>query len=220
MLAVFDLDGTLVDSAHDLAAAASELVTGLGGRALTTQEVVGMVGEGAALLVSRALTAAGLDPQTPGALAQFIAIYDRRLLEHTSAYEGVPEALRHVASTGPMAVLTNKPAAPARRILEALGLEGLFVEVIGGDGPWPRKPDPAGLQALRAHAPGGALLLVGDTPIDAATAAAAGAPFVLAQYGFGASRFGPQGADTPYVATHARDLPELIARARRDAIKQ
>lgn len=216
MLAVFDLDGTLVDSAHDLAASASELVTGLGGRPLSTADVIDMVGEGAALLVSRALTAAGLDPATPDALATFKAIYDRRLLERTCVYDGIPDALRDVAAAGPMAVLTNKPLAPARRILEALGLQAFFVEVLGGDGPLPRKPDPSGLHALRAHAPDGALLLVGDTPIDASTAAAAGVPFVLAQYGFGATRFDPARPGTRYVAAHARELPALIARARHE----
>ena len=80
---VFDLDGTLVDSARDLAAAASELVEGLGGPPLDVATVVPMVGDGAPILVERALTYAGLDPETPGALERFLAIYDRRLLEHT-----------------------------------------------------------------------------------------------------------------------------------------
>ena len=88
-LVAFDLDGTLVDSAADLAAAASALTVELGGRALGRAEVVAMVGEGAAVLVERALRAAGLDPETPAALARFLAIYDERMLDTTELYPGV-----------------------------------------------------------------------------------------------------------------------------------
>ena len=119
MLVVFDLDGTLIDSAADLAASASELVTSLGGRPLAVAEVTMMVGDGAAVLVRRALEAGGADPSTPGALARFLEIYDRRLLDHTVAYPGIREALPIVARRARMAVLTNKPLAPAQRILEA-----------------------------------------------------------------------------------------------------
>ena len=86
---VFDLDGTLVDSATDLASAASALAVELGGRPLTRAEIVGMVGDGAAVLVRRVLTAAALDPATPGALDRFLALYDARLLDTTRLYPGV-----------------------------------------------------------------------------------------------------------------------------------
>jgi phosphoglycolate phosphatase len=215
MLAVFDLDGTLVDSADDLASSASELVTSLGGRPLSVPEVVAMVGEGASLLVQRALRAAGLDPYTPDALDRFLAIYDRRLLERTRPYDGVPEALRVLAARGPLAVLTNKPAGPMRKLLAGLRLDGYFVEAMGQDGTLPRKPDPAGLAALRVHARGGPMLLTGDSPIDEQTARAAGVPFVFAKYGFGGFHFPPGHPATPYVAEHARDLPDLIERVGR-----
>lgn len=211
---VFDLDGTLVDSAADLAAAASALAVELGGRPLTTPEVVTMVGEGAAVLVRRALGAAGLDPATPHATARFLELYDARLLDQTQLYPGILAALDALEPLVPLAVLTNKPLAPSQRLLEALGVRRYFVEVIGGDGPWPRKPDPAGLLALRPHAAGGPLVMVGDSPVDAETAARAGAAFVLAQYGFGAAKFTASAA-TPFIAAAPGDLARLIADARR-----
>src|SRR5688500_16141382 len=148
MVLVFDLDGTLVDSVGDLAASATELVTSLGGRPLSQDEVGLMVGDGASLLVRRALAAGGVDPETPGALTRFLDIYDRRLLETTVAYTGVEEALLMASRRGRLAVLTNKPQQPSERILEALGLRRYFDAVIGGDGPHGRKPDPTGLNAI------------------------------------------------------------------------
>ncbi len=216
MLLIFDLDGTLIDSAEDLAASASELATSLGGRPLDVSEVVGMVGEGAALLVRRALVAAGLAPDAPGALTRFLEIYDRRLLDRTRPYEGIVDVLARVTSMASLAVLTNKPLAPSRRILEGLGMAGFFTHVIGGDGPFPRKPDPAGLRALAALAPGQPVLLVGDSPVDAATAAAAPAAFALASYGFGAARF-TSPPDTPFVLSRPSDLLSIVDRLVRDS---
>ena len=136
---VFDLDGTLIDSSRDLAEAASELVQELGGAPLTESEVVGMVGDGAAVLVARALSHVGLDPKTPGALARFLEIYDTRLLDHTVAYDGMHEVLALLVQSGPLAVLTNKPLAPSDEILRHLGLRGFFSAIIGGDSPiWPQ----------------------------------------------------------------------------------
>lgn len=215
-LVAFDLDGTLIDSVGDLATAASRLTETLGGRPLARAEVVAMVGDGAAVLVRRALTAAGLDPETPDALRLFIAIYDQCLFDTTRVYDGVPDALDALDPLVPLAVVTNKPLAPARTLLDAFGLASRFIDVIGGDGPWPRKPDPAGLLSLRVHARGGPLVLVGDSPVDAETAYRAGAAFVLAGYGFGADKFdGPPG--TSFVATTPADLPRLIAEALRAA---
>lgn len=213
-MVVFDLDGTLVDSAADLAAAASALTVELGGRALTVPEVIAMVGDGAAVLVRRALTAAGLDPATPHATARFLELYDARLLDSTRLYPGIRAMLDALDPLVPLAVLTNKPLAPAERLLEVLGVRRYFVEVVGGDGPWPRKPDPSGLIALRSHAAGGPVLLVGDSPVDAQTADRGGATFVLAQYGFGAATF-TNPAAMAFVAASPQDLPRVIDEARR-----
>ncbi len=213
-LVVFDLDGTLVDSATDLASAASALAEELGGRPLTRAEVIGMVGEGAAVLVRRALTAAGVHPATPGATARFLTLYDARLLDTTCLYPGMRGVLDTLDPLTALAVLTNKPAAPAERLLSGLGVRQYFIEVVGGDGPWPRKPDPAGLTALRVHARGGPMVMVGDSPVDAETAARAGATFVLARYGFGAAALSA-GLVTPFVA----DSPDALADVIPDALR-
>ena len=122
MLVIFDLDGTLIDSVTDLSRSASELVTSLGGRPLTQEEVSGMIGDGAALLVRRALDAAGLRPKMSDVLERFLEIYGRRMLETTVAYPGVEETLSTISRRARMAVLTNKPLAPSMQILDALRL--------------------------------------------------------------------------------------------------
>jgi phosphoglycolate phosphatase len=88
-LAVFDLDGTLVDSRRDLANAANALVAARGANPLPEDAIAGMVGEGAAVLVRRVLAASGLDAESPGALSDFLDLYDQRLLEHTVPYDGI-----------------------------------------------------------------------------------------------------------------------------------
>lgn len=206
---VFDLDGTLVDSVGDLAAAATELVTSLGGRPLAPVEVGLMVGDGAGLLVRRALAAAGLDPDTPGALPRFLDIYSRRMLETTVAYPGTAEMLQLASRDAILSVLTNKPEQHSRHILDALGLSAYFAHIVGGDGPLGRKPDPA---ALRAMASGDArVMLIGDSPVDWHTAEAAGCAFAWARYGFGARRFENPPA-TPYVIERPADFAAVHER--------
>ena len=210
MIIAFDLDGTLIDSARDLGEAASELVQGYGAPPLTVAQVVMMVGEGAPILVRRALTQSGLDPETPGALERFLRIYDRRLMDHTAAYPGIREELARSVWRGPLAVLTNKPLGPSVGVLEALGLRGFFARIIGGDSEYGRKPDPAGLDALRALAPGEPIVLIGDSPADAHTAAAGACPFVFARYGFGAAKFGDHPPATPFAVDHPRELSAVL----------
>lgn len=212
MIIVFDLDGTLIDSARDLGEAASELVQGFGAPPLSVAQVVTMVGDGAPALVQRALMQSGLAPDMPGALERFLAIYDRRLMDHTRAYPGILEELGRAMHRGPLAVLTNKPLGPSIGLLEALGLRGYFTRIIGGDGEYGRKPDPAGLHALRALAPGDPAVLIGDSPADAQAAAAAGCPFVFARYGFGAAKF--SAAPTPFVIDHPRELSAVLDRVQ------
>jgi phosphoglycolate phosphatase len=158
---VFDLDGTLIDSSRDLTEAASELVQGYGASPLAEAEVVGMVGEGAKLLVQRALAYAGLDADTPGALDRFMAIYDRRLLDHTVPYEGMHEVLAMLlqALTG---VTHEKPAGPAGRSSSTSACE-----VFGSAGRTARSTGRS-IRAPRCFGLG--LLMVGDSPIDASTA--------------------------------------------------
>lgn len=212
-LFVFDLDGTLVDSHRDIASAANALVEERGGSPLSEAAVVGMVGEGAALLVRRALTAAGLDPAVPAALDRFLEIYAGRLLDHTVLYPGTADMLDRVAALAPLAVLTNKPQRHTDAIIEGLGLQRHFGEVIGGDTMFGRKPDPAGLLHLVAGA-GVApdeTWMIGDSPVDLQTARAAGTRLCLVRYGFG-FRFGPQDLrGDEIVVDSAAEIPAALA---------
>jgi phosphoglycolate phosphatase len=186
-LIVFDLDGTLVDSRRDLANAANALIVELGGSPQAEDAIAGMVGEGAGLLVERALAAGGLGAPHPGALERFLALYDERLLEHTVAYEGMIDVLEQLRAHVAMAVLTNKPARATARVLAGLGLSDYFTEVIGGDSALGRKPDPAALLHLTArHGEStSSTLMVGDSAVDLETARRAGTRICLARYGFG-----------------------------------
>lgn len=206
---VFDLDGTLIDSVRDLAASASELVTSLGGRPLDTTEVAAMVGDGAALLVRRALGAAGLDPDTPGALARFLAIYETRLLDTTRPYPGVEQMLLLASRHNRLSVLTNKPLRHSRLVLDGLGLSRHFAAIVGGDGPAGKKPGVRGLLSIAADL--SHVLLVGDSPVDRDTAQNAGCRFAWARYGFGARRF-EAAPDTPYVLERPADLDAVLER--------
>jgi phosphoglycolate phosphatase len=188
LLFVFDLDGTLVDSRRDISDAANALLTACGAEPLAEEVIGRMVGDGAATLVARAFEYSGI-AQPPDALARFLALYDQRLLNHTRPYPGMPAVLEMLALRAKLAVLTNKPIAATRRILGGLDLARYFPDdvVIGGDGRFARKPEPAGLLHLIDQAGLGAesALLVGDSIIDWRVARAASTPVCLAQYGFG-----------------------------------
>lgn len=216
MLIVFDLDGTLVDSRRDLADAANAMLAHHGADALDEAAVGRMVGEGAAVLVQRALAARGLTVDPADALRVFLAEYDSRLVVHTRPYDGIPAALAALAARATLAVLTNKPAAQSLRLLEALDLRRSFAAVTGGDGPFGRKPDPAGLEALMraAAAAPGETTLVGDSHVDLLTAHRAGARVCLARYGFGFDTM-PEGALTgsELIVDHPRELPDRLEAA-------
>jgi phosphoglycolate phosphatase len=186
-LVVFDLDGTLIDSRRDLADAANALIIEGGGQPLPVEAITAMVGEGAPLLVRRALKAAGLDLDIRIALPRFLEHYDERLLVHTRLYDGTREALEALAPRATLAILTNKPQRPTERILDGLAIAPFFRWTIGGDTLHGRKPDPAGLHYLvtAAGADAGSTVMVGDSAIDLRTARAAGTRICLARYGFG-----------------------------------
>jgi phosphoglycolate phosphatase len=190
-LLVFDLDGTLVDSLGDLVAAVNDLVSRYGGRELSPLEVARMVGEGAGVLVGRAIASSGAAVEPREALPLFLDIYDRLLPGTTRPYPGIPEVLDGVDPSVPLAVLTNKPTDATRKILDELGLAPRFRHVIGGDGPHRRKPNPDGLLHLASTAGSGpaTTLLVGDSHVDVETAHAAGTRVCVARYGFGQASF-------------------------------
>jgi phosphoglycolate phosphatase len=215
-LVVFDLDGTLVDSRRDIAEAANRLVAEYGGTRLPEEEVVRMVGEGVALLVERATSAAGIDPVPERAVDRFMEIYGQGLLVHTRAYPGIPEVVRDLSRSTRLAVLTNKPRAASVTILDALGLAPFFWRILGGDGPWARKPDPEALRHLMAEAgvAPGATVLVGDSLIDLHTSRNAGTRICLARYGFGYAAFPVEWLDGTELAVDTpSQLPSVLGGA-------
>jgi phosphoglycolate phosphatase len=191
-LIVFDLDGTLVDSRRDIAESANALLEACGARPLPEETIGRMVGDGAATLVARAFAAAGIERPTD-ALDRFLAIYDTRLLKHTRPYPQMPEVLETLGARTPLALLTNKPLGATRSILAGLGLARHFDDeaIVGGDGPFARKPDPAGLRHLLAQAgvSPSVTLLVGDSIVDWRAARNASTRLCLARYGFGFEGF-------------------------------
>jgi phosphoglycolate phosphatase len=210
-LIAFDLDGTLIDSLRDLADSANELLAAYGAAPLDEAAVGRMVGEGAGVLVSRLLTARGLDVPHDDALGRYLSIYERRLLEHTRPYDGIEEALARLASECRLGVLTNKPAAAAGRILDALRLRARFEWVIGGDSPLGRKPAPGGLHWMRQQAGTSTVhtVVVGDSATDVLTARAAGVRACVVQYGFGYANI-PAGTldGSEILVARPSDLPD------------
>lgn len=217
---VFDLDGTLIDTRRDLAEAVNRVRASYGLGALPVPAVVAMVGAGARNLVARALgleRQLGGEPPAAGEIAlseahqRFLAAYDRVLLATTRAYPGIPELLARLAALVPVGVLTNKPERSTRRLLDGLDLARHVAAVVGGDTVAALKPDPAGLHHLleRLGVAAAAAVLVGDSAIDAATAAAAGCPFVLAGWGFASDRERAGIAERHRPACVAADAGEL-----------
>ena len=209
-LVVFDLDGTLVDSRRDLADSANALLVESGAEPLTEEAIGRMVGDGAAVLVSRVFEAVGRE-RPPDALERFLVHYDRRLLAHTRPYPNIPEVLAALERRVALAVLTNKPLDATRRVLAGLDLARFFPQdfVLGGDGPFPRKPDPAGLLHLIALAgvTPADTALVGDSAIDWRTARAASTRVYLVRYGFG---FDGVPIDRVQADEHIIDRPEQL----------
>lgn len=183
---VFDLDGTLIDSRRDITTAINRMRDELGRPPLALERVVTMVGEGARLLVERALGPDFPPDRVDQALARYLDHYWEVCLDTTRPYPGIEEMLASLAERYPLALLSNKGEALSRTILDGLGLSRHFREILGGDSLPTRKPDPAGLHLLaeRLGVPIESLLLVGDTWVDAETARVAGCPFALVEWGF------------------------------------
>lgn len=196
---LFDLDGTLVDSAPDLHAALNAVLQRRGLRALSLDEVKSMIGDGAAMLVRRGLAAAGGDAgETDAVLQEFLVVYQAEAVRHTRPYDGVIDTLKHLHRSGlRLAVVTNKPHAASMAVLEGLGMARFFEAVVGGDTAARRKPHPDPvLHALRLMgvAPS-QTVMVGDNHHDVAAARAAGVGAVAVTYGYSHVPHAQLGAD-------------------------
>lgn len=187
-LVVFDLDGTLIDSAPDMHLAVNRMLAGLDRGPLSLGEIRTMVGDGASALIARALAARQCVTADPGkALAEFLEYYEADPTAVTQTFPGVPETLERLQATGlTLAVCTNKPTRLTQMIIERLGINQYFSRVLAGDSMPYRKPDPRALMEVMSgfDTPAAATIMVGDSEVDAATAHAANVPFVLMTYGY------------------------------------
>lgn len=183
----FDLDGTLADTAPDLAAALNHALQALGRETVPPASVRYLVGHGARALLRRGLAATG---EASEALVEegfplFIDYYGDNICNGTRAYPGVEAALDALETQGVRTgICTNKPEALTHALLSALGWSSRFLSVVGGDTLAVRKPDPAPLFEAIARAGGGKAAFVGDSITDADTAKAAQLPFVAVSFGF------------------------------------
>jgi len=198
-LIVFDLDGTLIDSARDLCNSVNAALEHMGRPHLPDDIIASFVGNGAPILVRRSLAVEnGVSPddihdeELATAYNFFLAHYRDHKLDFTYAYEGVLDALAGLrpmpdGSKRALAVLTNKPVRPARAICEGLGMGTAFFRVYGGDSFPLKKPDPLGLRTIMEEAgvKPSETLMIGDSKVDVQTARNAGAWSLGCQFGFG-----------------------------------
>jgi len=191
-LVIFDLDGTLIDSRLDLVHSVNAALRHIGRPELPDDVIASYVGDGAPILIQRALGGEAVhEAIVRQGLQFFLSYYREHKLDHTTVYQGVKEALAAVqrASNGvprQMAVLTNKPVIPSRAILEALGLGPFFTQIYGGNSFVTKKPDPEGARQLLEE--NGVrpeeTAIVGDSHVDVETGRNAGLWTVGVSYGF------------------------------------
>jgi len=176
-LLIFDLDGTLIDSRLDLATAVNATRRHMGMEELSNERVYSYVGNGAPVLIRRAMEEQATEAELQEALEYFLEFYRDHDLDHTVLYPGVKESLDRFRAAGKqMAVLTNKPVRMSRHIVEGLGVGGHFFQVYGGNSFEFKKPSPIGVEALmkEAGADRGSTMMVGDSSVDVQTARNAG----------------------------------------------
>jgi phosphoglycolate phosphatase len=206
-LLIFDLDGTLVDSRLDLVHSVNAMLRHVGRPELASDVIATYVGDGAPVLVRRALGEPADEPFLNSALEYFLGYYRMHKLDHTTVYEGIPEVLAGLANGSAdaladkpalsevegnvrpprqMAVLSNKPVRPSRDIVQALGLGDYFVRIYGGNSFVTKKPDPLGAETILHETGVGAseALMIGDSSIDVLTGRNAGLWTCGVTYGF------------------------------------
>jgi phosphoglycolate phosphatase len=209
----FDLDGTLADTAPDLAAALNHALGELGRPAIAPERVRHLVGHGARALLRRGLADSGEanEELVEQGFPLFIDHYAANICVGTRPFAGAEAALDALATRGVgTALCTNKPERLTHLLLGALGWSDRFGSVVGGDTLPVRKPDPQPLHEAIARAGGGRAAFVGDSITDADTAKAAALPFVAVSFGFLDRPVEQLGADA--VIDHFRELLPALAR--------
>jgi phosphoglycolate phosphatase len=210
-LLIFDLDGTLIDSKQDLVQAVNAARARMHLAPLDDETVASYVGNGAPVLIRRAMGPDATEEQCREALEYFYEFYRDHMLDHTTLYPGVREALDELrAARLPMAVLTNKPVRFSRGIIDGLGLTSHFFQVYGGNSFEQKKPHPVGIEALMLEAGTRAAetLMIGDSAVDIQTARNAGVTAVGVTWGLQ-----PESLETSppdHVISDMRELVPLV----------
>ncbi len=216
-LVIFDLDGTLIDSRLDLVHSVNAALRHIGRAALPDDVIASYVGDGAPILIQRALGGETVDDAVVRqGLQFFLSYYREHKLDHTTVYAGVKEALVTVQSTRngvprKLAVLTNKPVNPSRAIVEALGLGSFFTQIYGGNSFATKKPDPEGARRLLEEngVRPDETVIVGDSHVDVETGQNAGLWTVGVSYGFAPHTLEENPPDVLVDAPH--ELAEVFA---------
>ena len=215
-LVIFDLDGTLIDSRLDLVHSVNAALRHIGRPELPDDVIASYVGDGAPVLIQRALGGDAVEETlVRQGLEFFLKYYREHKLDHTTVYPGIAEALaaiQNAANGSPrkLAVLTNKPVIPSRAIVDALGLGRFFSQVYGGNSFASKKPDPEGARKLLEEssvAPEHAVM-VGDSHVDVETGRNAGLHTVGVNYGFAPHTLVNEPPDI--LVDHPAELAELF----------
>lgn len=210
-IVAFDLDGTLADTAPDIASAVNRMLADFGRPPLDEAAIRPMIGDGAKNLLRKALTATGEAPDrlVEDAYPRYLDHYAGNVCVGTIRFPAVERALDALAALGvTLAICTNKPERTTSLLLDALGWTARFATIVGGDTlPW-RKPDPRPLLETVTRAGGGRAAYVGDSIFDAETARAAGLPFVAVSFGFRDRPVDALGADA-VIDSYAELIPAL-----------
>ncbi|HUX09531.1 MAG TPA: HAD-IA family hydrolase [Terriglobia bacterium] len=208
-LLIFDLDGTLVDSEIDLANSVNATLEEIGRKPLSVERIASYVGQGVAVLVSRALGPGTAPEEVERAREIFLKHYRAHMLDHTVTYPGVREALAELKDRK-MAVLTNKPVNFSRAMLSGLGLADRFLRIYGGNSFENKKPDPVGIHRLmeETEAAASKTLMIGDSIADVMAGRNAGVWTCGVNYGFGAPTLDEAPPDLRI--DDLRELPQLL----------
>ena len=208
----FDLDGTLLDTSGDLGAAVNHALSLVARPPVAREDVMGLIGGGARLMLQRALALTGGDEgfDQDMLFAELLRFYEANIAVHTALYPGAAEMLDGLAASGTkIAVVTNKREPMTRLLFDALGLTPRFASIIGA-GTYPLKPAPDALYAMVAQCGGGRAAFVGDTTFDTRAARTAGLPSVAVSFGFCDAPPHELGADA--VIDHFDELIPALAR--------
>ena len=218
-LVIFDLDGTLIDSRLDLVHAVNAALRHIGREALPDDVIASYVGDGAPVLIQRALGGEVVDEAVVRrGLEFFLSYYRAHKLDHTTVYPGTVEALAAIqnpsyGSRRKLAVLSNKPVNPSRAIVDALGMGAFFSQVYGGNSFASKKPDPEGAQTLLAEfevKPEQAVI-IGDSHIDIRTGRNAGLWTIGVNYGFAPHSLDQEQPDV--VVDHPQELAVVLSQS-------